>query len=254
VRSSAPRRRALIAGSVALLAAFVALSVVAHAAGRGTGVDHGLLGWITGHHRDGLTTAADVLTTAASPTSTGLLAVVAAVLWWIRFRRVAPALVIVVTVWAANGIAVLAKRVVAEQRPPGSRQLLLGVAQSFPSGHVTGTLAVLGIIAVILGRQRSAAVKLLLGVLVAVVDTAVALSRLYLGVHWLTDVAGGLLLGGAAVLAGSAVLASGVWPTCSRVVGDVPCDAELDPQGARRVGDGDEGQPARVGHGERLQA
>lgn len=188
---------------VALTLAFVGLAVLAHVERRGTGLDHRVLGWLAGHHRDGLVTAAGVLTTLASPTATGLLAVVAALACWRRLRLVRPALVVLGTVVVANGLAVVAKRLVAEQRPPGSRAYLLGIAHSFPSGHVTGTLALCGIVAVVLGRDATVAFRALLTVTAVAATSVVALSRLYLGVHWVIDVAGGLLLGGAAVLAGS---------------------------------------------------
>jgi undecaprenyl-diphosphatase len=86
--------------------------------------------------------------------------------------------------------------------------LLLEVDPSYPSGHVTGTLALVGIVAVVIGRGRSPAIRAALAVAVVAATALVALTRLYLGVHWLTDVAGGSLLGGAAVLAGSAALAA----------------------------------------------
>jgi membrane-associated phospholipid phosphatase len=192
-----------------VLVAFVAVAVVAHFLRNGTGLDHRILAWMVTHRHEPLTALADAVTVAASPTATGLLAVVAAVECWRRYRLVMPALVVVGTVVVTNAVVVVAKRLVAEQRPPGSREYALGVPHSFPSGHVAGTLALLGIVAVLLGRGRSTGARVVLGAVVVVVTGAVALSRLYLGVHWVTDVGGALMLGSAAVLAGSIVSPGG---------------------------------------------
>jgi undecaprenyl-diphosphatase len=85
---------------------------------------------------------------------------------------------------------------------------LLHYPHTFPSGHVTGTAALLGMIAVCLGTGRSRAVKTALAVLVTCAVLFVAYLALYIGAHTFTDVIGGMLLGGAIVAAGSAVLAA----------------------------------------------
>ena len=55
----------------------------------------------------------------------------------------------------------------------------------FPSGHVAGIGALLGIIAVCIAIGRSRTVQALLTVLVGAGVVFVAFSRLYLGHHWL---------------------------------------------------------------------
>jgi undecaprenyl-diphosphatase len=159
----------------------------------------------------------------------GLLAGLAAViLWWRRSLRTG--IVVVATLACAAGASTLTKAIVGAQRPPRATQLILEVDPSYPSGHVTGTLALMGIVAVVIGRGRSRAMRTALAVGVASMTLMVALTRLYLGVHWSIDVVGGSLLGCAAVLGGSAAL---------RRVPSAPADttelAESAPPGATRV-------------------
>jgi undecaprenyl-diphosphatase len=66
---------------------------------------------------------------------------------------------------------------------------------SFPSGHTTGAAACFAAFALVLGRGRSRNAQSLLAGLAVFVGVAVAASRVLLGVHWLTDVLGGLALG-----------------------------------------------------------
>ena len=68
----------------------------------------------------------------------------------------------------------------------------------FPSGHVAGIGALLGIIAACIAVGRSRTVHALATVLVGAGVVIVAFSRLYLGAHWLSDVIGGALLAGVA--------------------------------------------------------
>lgn len=79
---------------------------------------------------------------------------------------------------------------------------------SFPSGHVTGSAALLGLTAVCLGAGLSRTRKALLAALVVVGVVAVALLALYSYSHTCTDVLGGMALGGAIVAAGAALWSS----------------------------------------------
>src|SRR5207302_4061915 len=67
---------------------------------------------------------------------------------------------------------------------------------AFPSVHVTQAVAVYGAAAAMLSAQtRSWSLKVTAWAGAFLVAAAVGLSRLYLGVHWLTDTVGGAILG-----------------------------------------------------------
>jgi membrane-associated phospholipid phosphatase len=86
------------------------------------------------------------------------------------------------------------KYLVARARPDINR--LTGFAgTSFPSGHATAAAATLAAIALITTRNRSRRAKIAGAAIAGGLAVAVALTRVFLGVHWFTDVVGGLLLG-----------------------------------------------------------
>ncbi len=179
---------------------FVGLGFVAHRAAAGTALDHAVLVWMVGHRNPGLTSFAIAVTTVGSPVGVAVIAVVAAGLSWWRRGSPRPAILILTTLAGAGALSTLSKIIVGAHRPNLAVQLVVEIDPSFPSGHVTGTLALMGAVAVVIGHHSGRAVSGVAIVLAGVVTAAVALTRVYLGVHWVTDIAGGLLLGGSAVV------------------------------------------------------
>jgi len=132
--------------------------------------------------------------------------VLAAALLWVHRRR-AQAGVFVAAVIGGELLAQLVKVLVGRTRPDLVPHLDLVYSSSFPSGHSTLSPIVYFTLAglVAAGEGRRAQKALLIGAAVALV-LAIGVSRVYLGVHWPTDVLAGWALGTAvAVVATLAV-------------------------------------------------
>ena len=99
------------------------------------------------------------------------------------------------------GISQAAKIIVDRARPPAADALIaLPSSASMPSGHAFNTLVFLGLLVYLVFRWRdgrAAAAAVSAAVVAAVVAGLIGVSRVYLGVHWLSDVLGGWSLGGA---------------------------------------------------------
>ncbi|MCF7201144.1 bifunctional DedA family/phosphatase PAP2 family protein [Pseudomonas oligotrophica] len=65
---------------------------------------------------------------------------------------------------------------------------------SFPSGHSSAAFAFFLVLGVLAGREQPPRLRLTWLLLACLPATAIALSRVYLGVHWSTDVLAGALL------------------------------------------------------------
>ncbi|WP_280436795.1 phosphatase PAP2 family protein [Nocardia carnea] len=187
--------------AVLLLAAFAALtgSVLSGAA---TGFDTAIHEWFLGLRDETLTTGAVVITHAGGSAVMWVLALAAcAGLLW-RGRRADA--VLVAGVGAAAAVLVpVSKNLIGRARPPLNDRLVAVDSPAFPSGHSTGAAAVTGVLAVLCYlRFRHRIAARITVVLAAVFVGLVGLSRVYLGVHWATDVVAGWSLGALLVTLG----------------------------------------------------
>ncbi|HET9721523.1 MAG TPA: phosphatase PAP2 family protein [Candidatus Saccharimonadales bacterium] len=90
----------------------------------------------------------------------------------------------------------LLKFILRRQRPFGRVIKMFGVrSYSLPSGHAFGTLIFYGLFAYLDLRYSYSFMSLVIAAILAVCILAVGVSRVYLGVHYPSDVVAGWLLG-----------------------------------------------------------
>ncbi|MFJ1510839.1 phosphatase PAP2 family protein [Cellulosimicrobium funkei] len=159
--------------------------------------DEPLLAWMVAHRTPVATGVLTVVTTVFGPFVLPLLVAVGCVVWarrsgtWWEPGLLAGAMVL------ATLVSSVLKAVIARPRPPDASMVVAGVERSFsfPSGHTIGaaTLVLVGGY-LVWHRHRDARVLTVWVVASVLVVGTVALSRLYLGYHFLTDVLAGLCL------------------------------------------------------------
>jgi membrane-associated phospholipid phosphatase len=158
-----------------------------------TGFDSSITSWMVAHRTDALTTLAHALSTVGSQTILIPVAGVVAAALLVRRRFVLAGLLI--AAWAGGiGLYSLTKLFVQRQRPPMDIWLTdVGRTTSFPSGHATQSLATfLGL--ALVGAAWLAKPAWPARLLALVLAAGVGWSRVYLGVHWTTDVMAGWLI------------------------------------------------------------
>ncbi|MBF6329709.1 phosphatase PAP2 family protein [Nocardia transvalensis] len=160
-----------------------------------TAMDPAAIEWVVSHRRSWLTPIALSVTELGSETAMTAVAVAACA--WFAWRRQWPRLVLTATVSAGAGItSAVMKILVGRERPPEADRLAVVTSQAFPSGHALGAAAVVGIVAALTVptlRQRIA--RLTVAAAATLFVLAVGLSRVYLAVHWPTDVLAGWAIG-----------------------------------------------------------
>jgi undecaprenyl-diphosphatase len=183
------------------LAEFLALAVTVATHGPLTQVDTRIAHLMPAVRTPGETAVFTVATALGSFQSVLVMTVFAvAILWWRRERLLAAA--VVATVAAQELLFTLAKDIGGRPRPDAALALVTETSPSFPSGHAVRATVVFGIIAYLVFRSlRSVWARTLTVAAYLLAVLLVTMSRVYLGVHYVSDVWGGMLLGAALLAA-----------------------------------------------------
>lgn len=210
---------ALLLGLVAVVVLAVGFTEVLDDVLEGDGiaeVDHPVSRWLAAHRDLWLTTALRAVTVGGDPRFLAALALPIAVAAGWRCRSWRPVVLAVVAGAGVPLVLFTAKALVGRNRPPLPLALVDADGYSFPSGHATGTAAITVISAWLLTRWlipwwtgRVAVWAVAIGWVFLI-----GFSRVYLGVHYLSDVLSGWLLGMA--WAGTVMLVGSWWDDTRR--------------------------------------
>jgi undecaprenyl-diphosphatase len=155
-------------------------------------VDNAISTWFVGHQNPLMYKIALIATWVGSPAAMVLVAIAAGV--WFYGRAGSRKAGVVVAAPAVGGLlSGIIKLLYGRARPAGAA-LLNEKTYSFPSGHAATSAAVMVTLCYVLARERmiSWPTAIVIG---GTVPLIVGLTRLYLNVHWFTDVIAGWTVG-----------------------------------------------------------
>jgi undecaprenyl-diphosphatase len=144
--------------------------------------------WLVEHRTDAWTSFFRAVTHLGDPLVVAAVAATVALgLFALRRRRLA--VMVLVSTAGTAVITTVAKLAVDRGRPPPALWLTTASGPAFPSGHAAQSVALWGaLVVVVWASVRSPAVRLAAAALAGMAFLGVGVSRVYLGVHWASDV------------------------------------------------------------------
>jgi membrane-associated phospholipid phosphatase len=201
------------------LGALVTHFVVGHSLGHG---DLDVARWFA-HRRTDTWNSLSKIGSYLAETVT-VFVVVAISLVVLAIKRAWPqAGLLAVTMAAEGGVYVTATYVISRNRPAVPRLEDLINSDSYPSGHTAAAMALYGSLCIIVWSMTRARFwrALFLG-LAIVAPLIVATSRVYRGMHNVTDVVCGMLIGAGCIVVGYVAVRAGLAAAHSRREADAP--------------------------------
>jgi undecaprenyl-diphosphatase len=197
---------AVAAGVLAVVFAWIASRV---RAGSTQAFDEGVLRWVGAHRIPWLEATMLELTFLGTGTVVIMIAGVAGLFLALTRQRTAAALLL----WSTLGAILLnnvLKSLFVRPRPELFSWGTHVRTTSFPSGHAMSAAAIYGTVAFLAARlAKRRRTRIAIYVVAALIVCLVAASRVYLGVHYPTDVAAGLVVGLAWAAFSTAALETG---------------------------------------------
>lgn len=189
----------------AAVVAFVALAKVV-LEGATAPLDDAILQWFARHRTPLLTTVALEVTQLGTGIVLLMIMLVSAAFLWLTRHRYSAALLLV-GVLGASILNIALKDVFLRPRPTSVHPLTVVGSASFPSGHAMVSFVAYAAVALLVSRLESGATfRAVTWSLAILLIAAIGVSRVYLGVHYPSDVVAGYLAG----LAWIAFVAAGI--------------------------------------------
>lgn len=149
---------------------------------------------------DGFVTAMKAVSSA--DTSPVWLMVFACLAGWLLYRRSARrAAFVLVTGIASSAVNAVVKGLVDRPRPTFAQPVATAAGSSFPSGHAQAAIVGCGVVLAVVLPLVERGIQAWLVATATLITLTIGFSRVALGVHFLSDVVGGYLLGALWVLA-----------------------------------------------------
>lgn len=158
-------------------------------------LDNGIIAWVYNLRNPRLTEIMKNMTNLGAWPILAMTAVIIVFLVWKKHQKEA---VLFLTV-LVMGLAINMSLKVLIQRPrPNLAPLIVESSYSYPSGHAMNSFVFYGMIAFYVYRfTRNKRASLVIGTVCAMLVLMIGFSRVYLGVHYPTDVLAGYIAGGA---------------------------------------------------------
>ncbi|GAA1854597.1 hypothetical protein GCM10009772_34220 [Pseudonocardia alni subsp. carboxydivorans] len=153
----------------------------------------------------GVTVVALVVTELGNTVGSTAVALVGGAVLAVR-GRVAAGLCLAAVPLVASVVFTVVKRILDRARPPADLQVMAVANESLPSGHATMVAAAWTTLVLVLWPVLRSRGRVLLTAFAVLWAGAVGFTRIYLGVHWLSDVLAGWTLGAALAFTGVTVL------------------------------------------------
>ena len=151
----------------------------------------GLDRWFAGHRSPGWNTVTDVASVAGDTP-----AIAMSVIAFVVLRRWRESVLLAVSMIGEVAIFSATAAVVGRHRPTVKHLDGTPPTSSFPSGHTAGSTTLYGLLAIVVIAYSTRFVWRALAVIAATaIVLSIGMSRLYRGMHYPSDVAGGILLG-----------------------------------------------------------
>ncbi|MGT2926822.1 phosphatase PAP2 family protein [Streptococcus cuniculipharyngis] len=156
--------------------------------------DRGLQATIRGSLPQGMTHFFKTITLLGNTSSQLALVLLGALCLWLKGWKSEAGLLL--TNGALASLAILGLKAVYQRPRPSLNHLVEAAGYSFPSGHSLGPMLIIGTaIIIVCQRMPESGKKKALLLLLALVILLLGLSRIYLGVHYPSDVLAGFLVG-----------------------------------------------------------